>query len=147
MCAQGINQLHTNLTPDNVAEQYDIVLTTYDVLRREINIARKPHERALRRPRTDRPKYRRPLLIQLDFLRVIMDEAQMIGESASAVAETASLIPRKYSFAVTSTPLKGQVTDVQGLLAFLRVEPFVGSGNRATLQKLLKDCDMFTSCE
>lgn len=142
----GIKQLNVQITAKNISNNYDIMLTTYDVLRNEVAIARKPHERSMRRPPEQRRKYRRPLLVQLDFLRVIMDEAQMIGESVSAVSETASLIPRKFSFAVTSTPLKGQMSDVQGLLAFLRVEPFVDCG-RTTLGNLMIDTKLFSSRE
>lgn len=83
--------------------------------------------------------------MQIDFLRIIMDEAQMVGDSVSATSETASLISRKFSWAVTSTPLKSRLEDLQGLLAFLRVEPF--SENRAALARLLEEKESFRRCE
>ncbi|KAK4700839.1 E3 ubiquitin-protein ligase SHPRH, partial [Phenoliferia sp. Uapishka_3] len=133
-------------TPSYIAQNYNVVLTTFDVLRREVVLARKPHERALRSGREGRHRYRRSLLVQIDFLRVIMDEAQMVGDTVSLTSETASLIPRRYSFAVTGTPLKARVEDLQGLLRFLKVEP-VGS-NRAYLMRLLEEIPTFVRvCE
>lgn len=145
----GVKQFNaTSFDARTFSREHDVVLTTYDVLRREVAIARRPHARAMRRPADQRRTYRRPLLVQLEFLRVVMDEAQMIGETVSAVSETASLIPRRYSWAVTSTPLKGQVGDVQGLLAFLRVEPLVGGGApRSMLTNLLSDTKLFAKSE
>lgn len=46
-------------TPAYIAQRYDIILTTFDVLRREVVLARKPHERALRSGREGRHRYRR----------------------------------------------------------------------------------------
>jgi E3 ubiquitin-protein ligase SHPRH len=83
----------------------------------------------------------RSLLVQIDFLRVIMDEAQMVGDAVSLTSETASLIPRQFSFAVTSTPLKARIEDLQGLLAFLRIEPFASS--RSSLARLLEEVPSF----
>ena len=61
-------------------------------------------------------------------------------------SETASLIPRRYSFAVTGTPLKARIEDLQGLLRFLKVEP-IGS-NRAYLTRLLEEVPTFVRlCE
>ncbi|KAM0786243.1 hypothetical protein ACM66B_007043 [Microbotryomycetes sp. NB124-2] len=134
---EGIKKLPAKTTIRDVASKYDIILTTYDVLRREVVLARKPHERALRSAPDSRPKYRRSLLVEIDFLRVIMDEAQMIGEGVNAMSETASLIPRKFSFAVTSTPLRSRIEDLQGILGFLRLNPFTHT--RHALGRLLRD--------
>lgn len=64
----------------------------------------------------------------------------------SLTSETVSLIPRKFSFAVTGTPLNTRIEDLQGLLRFLKVEP-VGS-SRAHLFKLLAEVPTFVRvCE
>ncbi|KAI5481086.1 SNF4 family helicase/atpase [Pseudohyphozyma bogoriensis] len=143
---EAIKNIKEAWKPNFIAKQYDIILTTFDVLRREVVLARKPHQRALRSGPEGRHRYRRSLLVQFEFLRVIMDEAQMVGDTVSATSETASLIPRKYSFAVTGTPLKANINDLQGLLRFLKVEP-VGS-YKASLQRLLEEVPTFVRvCE
>lgn len=78
------------------------MLVTFDTLRRELNISRKPHERSLRstaQPRRE-PTYKRSMLVQLDFQRVLMDEVQLLGQAASAASETVSLVRRRHSWAV-----------------------------------------------
>jgi E3 ubiquitin-protein ligase SHPRH len=64
----------------NYVQQYDVVITTYNVLRTDFNIARA----ALRRPRREDVTYvniERPRspLVTVEWLRVIMDEVQMAG--------------------------------------------------------------------
>lgn len=47
------------MTARKIADQYDVILTTFDVLRREVVLARKPHGRALRSGKEGRHRYRR----------------------------------------------------------------------------------------
>ncbi|GAA5969948.1 hypothetical protein JCM21900_002450 [Sporobolomyces salmonicolor] len=135
----GIKSIKDTQTVAHIAKSYDVVLTTYDVLRREVAIARKPHARSLRNKREIR--YRRSMLVEMDFLRVIMDEAQMVGDSIGPTSETASLIPRRFSWAVTSTPLRDKLDDLKPLLTFLRVEPI--ASRRVGLQRLLEEVGSF----
>ncbi|GAA5889557.1 hypothetical protein JCM5296_005984 [Sporobolomyces johnsonii] len=135
----GIKSIKDSETAAYLAKSYDVVLTTYDVLRREVAIARKPHERSLRNKREIR--YRRSMLVEVDFFRVIMDEAQMVGDSIGPTSETASLIPRRFSWAVTSTPLRDKLDDLKPLLTFLRVEPI--ASRRVGLQRLLEEVGSF----
>lgn len=127
-----------NWTPRDVADNYDVILTTFDTLRREVAIARKPHERNLRHVKEERHKYRRSMLVCINFLRVVMDEAQMVGSSVSTVSETCSLIARRFSWAVTGTPLGSSIADLQGMLKFLKVDPFTWSDSSSYLDELLK---------
>ncbi|GAA5969844.1 hypothetical protein JCM3765_004593 [Sporobolomyces pararoseus] len=137
----GIKLLKTTFTPSFIAKSFDLVLTTFDVLRREVAIARKPHVRSLRNQAARQPKYRRSLLVEVDFLRVIADETQMVGDSFSAISETLSLIPRQHSWAVTSTPLRDKIEDVRALLTYLRVEPIAST--KASLSRLLEEPESF----
>jgi E3 ubiquitin-protein ligase SHPRH len=57
-----------------------------------------------------------------------MDEVQLCGDSSSA-ANMVSLIPRKYSLAVSGTPAKTDIKDLMGSLRFLRV-PVLPFDNR-----------------
>ncbi|GAA5838983.1 hypothetical protein JCM9279_002557 [Rhodotorula babjevae] len=136
---EGVKALKEAQSAAHVAKRFDVVLTTFDVLRKEVVFARKPAQRGLRNKREIR--YRRSLLVELDFLRVVMDEAQMVGDAVGPTSETASLISRRFSWAVTSTPLRDKIADMRPLLTFLRVEP-IASG-RASLQRLLEETPSF----
>ncbi|GAA5891640.1 hypothetical protein JCM8208_007354 [Rhodotorula glutinis] len=136
---EGVKALKDAQSAQRVAKRFDVVLTTFDVLRKEVVFARKPAQRGLRNKREIR--YRRSLLVELDFLRVVMDEAQMVGDAVGPTSETASLISRRFSWAVTSTPLRDKIADMRPLLTFLRVEP-IASG-RASLQRLLEETPSF----
>ncbi|SCZ87292.1 BZ3500_MvSof-1268-A1-R1_Chr2-2g04758 [Microbotryum saponariae] len=140
---EGINKVPVNKTVKDVIRSHDIILTTYDVLRREINVARKPHQRSLRSGPQGRPKYRRSLLVQIEFLRIILDEAQMLGDTALTASETAGLLPRLFSFAVTSTPLRARLDDLQGLLTFLKIDPFGPGSSKGYLARLLEEKETF----
>ncbi|GAA5826106.1 hypothetical protein JCM3770_003829 [Rhodotorula araucariae] len=136
---EGVKGIKVSHTAAYLAKRFDVVLTTFDVLRKEVAFARKPAQRGLRNKREIR--YRRSMLVELDFLRVLMDEAQMVGDAVGPTSETASLISRRFSWAVTSTPLRDRITDLRPLLTFLRVEP-IASG-RASLQRLLEETPSF----
>ncbi|KAH8926276.1 hypothetical protein BT69DRAFT_1015580 [Atractiella rhizophila] len=103
------------------ANDYDIVLTTFDLLRKEVDVARPPVDRNTRSRQCDNPRYERSLFIRLDFLRVILDEAQLLQNPMSHVSETVSCIRRKHSWAVTSTPIKTALEDLASTLKFLRI--------------------------
>ena len=101
---------------------YDVVLTTYSVLAREIHWAEPPPNRNLRHaPRTER---RRSPLVLISWWRVCLDEAQMVESTVSQTATVARLIPRVNAWSVTGTPLKKDAHDLLGLLVFLRYTPF-----------------------
>ncbi|BGP35067.1 hypothetical protein JCM10296v2_006897 [Rhodotorula toruloides] len=136
---QGIMSLTKAWDAAYVVRKFDLVLTTFDVLRKEVAFARKPVQRGLRNKREIR--YRRSILVEIDFLRVMMDEAQMLGDAVGPTSETASLVSRRYSWAVTSTPLRDKIVDLRPLLTFLRVEP-IASG-MASLHRLLDETESF----
>ncbi|BGP27363.1 proteophosphoglycan 5 [Rhodotorula toruloides] len=136
---QGTMSLYKAWDAAYVVREFDLVLTTFDVLRKEVAFARKPVQRGLRNKREIR--YRRSLLVEIDFFRVMMDEAQMLGDAVGPASETASLVSRHYSWAVTSTPLRDKIADLRPLLTFLRVEP-IASGT-ASLQRLLDETESF----
>lgn len=101
---------------------YDVVLTTYSVLAREIHLAKPPPDRNLRHaPKRER---RRSPLVLISWWRVCLDEAQMVESTVSQTATVARLIPRVNAWSVTGTPMKKDAHDLWGLLVFLRYAPF-----------------------
>ncbi|KAL4914017.1 peptide N-acetyl-beta-D-glucosaminyl asparaginase amidase A-domain-containing protein [Aspergillus aurantiobrunneus] len=102
----------------------DVVLTTYNVLAREIHYASNAPERNLRHEKRFEP--RKSPLVKISWWRVCLDEAQMIESGVSNAAKVAQLIPRQMAWAVTGTPLRKDITDLLGLLLFLQYEPFCG---------------------
>ncbi len=110
------------LTWETWAQRFDVMVISYNILSRELNTAKKAPERSRRQER----KYERPRspLVKLHFHRVLMDEVQMIGNSAAA--ETVSMISRGSSIAVSGTPVK-KIGDLKSCFRFLRVPGYMAS--------------------
>jgi E3 ubiquitin-protein ligase SHPRH len=109
---------------DRLADN-DVVITTYNVLGREIHYASEKPDRQLRgQRRHNAPK---SPLTQISWWRVCLDEAQMIESGVSQAAQVARLIPRVNAWAVSGTPLRSGHKDLFGLLLFLQYEPFCES--------------------
>ncbi|EXJ79381.1 hypothetical protein A1O3_08883 [Capronia epimyces CBS 606.96] len=105
----------------------DVVLTTYNVIAKEIHYVMEKPDRNLRnrnRPRKDPPK---SPLTEISWWRVCLDEAQMVESGVSSAATVARLIPRINAWAVTGTPLRSGHRDLYGLLLFLRYSPWCQS--------------------
>ncbi|KAK7030788.1 SNF2 family helicase [Favolaschia claudopus] len=104
---------------------YDVVITTYQTLKTDFNVA-KPVPKRPRREDVVYSTVERPRspLILVEWNRVVMDEVQMVG--GGNVEDMVSLIPRLASFAVSGTPARTQVSDLVHVLKFLRVEHLVG---------------------
>nr|OQO17621.1 hypothetical protein B0A51_14023 [Rachicladosporium sp. CCFEE 5018] len=103
----------------DLTQNYDVVLTTYQVLTREVHFAEDPPDRGMRNAR--KFERTRSPLVRVRFWRAVMDEAQMLESSVTAAARVACKIPRVHSWAVSGTPLRRDVEDLHGLLVFLRV--------------------------
>ena len=120
------------------ANEYDIWITTYTVLAHELPVARAPVVRPRREVATysNAERMRSPL-VTLEWYRVIMDEVQMVGGGKTEFVlvflictqtvhpnftfsqpyrEMVSLIPRLSSFAVSGTPARSKVDDLQHVL-------------------------------
>ncbi|KAH7882755.1 SNF2 family N-terminal domain-containing protein [Phlebopus sp. FC_14] len=104
--------------------QFDVCVTTYNVLRSDLTVARAPPRRP-RRLDVEYSNLERPRspLVMVEWYRVIMDEVQMMG--AGQLEEMVSLVPRLSSFAVSGTPARAQVSDLIRVLRFLRVDNLV----------------------
>jgi E3 ubiquitin-protein ligase SHPRH len=114
--------------------KYDVVLTTYNVLSREVHFANPPPDRALRNEKQH--QFRKSPLVQISWWRVCLDEAQMVENGVSQAATVARIIPRCNAWAVSGTPLRKDVQDLRGLLTFLRYRPFADQAVWSRLDKL-----------
>ncbi|KAL2003459.1 hypothetical protein VTN02DRAFT_3770 [Thermoascus thermophilus] len=121
-------QRHEEISDAELVEMiadHDVVLTTYNVLSREVHYAGDAPKRSMRHEKKYEP--RKTPLVQISWWRVCLDEAQMIESGVSSAARVARLIPRVNAWAVTGTPLRKDITDLFGLLLFLHYEPFCNS--------------------
>lgn len=102
--------------------RYDVVLTTYGVLSKEIHYATPPPDRSSRHEK--RHERRKSPLVEISWWRVCLDEAQMVESGVSNAAKVARVIPRCNAWAVSGTPLRKDVQDLRGLLTFLRCDTY-----------------------
>jgi E3 ubiquitin-protein ligase SHPRH len=114
--------------------QHDVVVTTYQVLSKEIHHAVPPPDRSSRRPK--RHERRHSPLVGISWWRVCLDEAQMVESGVSQAAQVARIIPRCNAWAISGTPLRKDVQDLRGLLIFLRCDAF--ANNKAVWSRLDK---------
>ncbi|KAJ5347734.1 uncharacterized protein N7506_000987 [Penicillium brevicompactum] len=106
----------------NELAEFDVVLTTYNVISKEIHYAGAAPERNLRHEK--RFEQRKTPLVRISWWRVCLDEAQMVESGVSNAAQVARLIPRENAWAVTGTPLRKNIDDLFGLLLFLQYRPY-----------------------
>lgn len=106
---------------------FDVVLTTYNVIAREIHYAGATPKRSRRHHKRFEP--RRTPLVRIEWWRVCLDESQMIEGGVSNAAKVARLIPRRNAWAVTGTPLRKNIDDLFGLLLFLQYRPICDSSS------------------
>ncbi len=83
---------------------YDLVLTTYGTLRRDVELLR-----------------------QVEFDYVVLDEAQAIKNRESQSAKAARLLKGRHRLALTGTPVENHLGELGSLLEFLNPGLFGGS--------------------
>ncbi|GAA97255.1 hypothetical protein E5Q_03932 [Mixia osmundae IAM 14324] len=113
-------------TPQSVDKNFDIVICSFTTLKSMIHYARKPRRMPTRRCADEktgeatRKTYDRPLFVEAEFFRVIMDEVQLNG-TATASAEMCSYIHRVHAHAVSGTPVGESLRDLRSVYAFLKL--------------------------
>jgi E3 ubiquitin-protein ligase SHPRH len=97
----------------------DVVLTTFDVLRKDLAFeVGAPSGRSSRNSKY--PVFPTPLT-RLTWWRVVIDEAQMIEGSSTKAAQMANHLRMVNRWCVTGTPLSKGLDDIYGLVRFLKV--------------------------
>ncbi|XP_029114603.1 E3 ubiquitin-protein ligase SHPRH isoform X2 [Scleropages formosus] len=117
---------HGFIQPRLLAEQ-DVVITTYDVLRTELNYVDIPHSNSEdgRRFRNQKRYMAVPSpLVAVEWWRVCLDEAQMVECTTAKAAEMALRLSSVNRWCVSGTPVQRGLEDLYGLVLFLGVDPY-----------------------
>ncbi|KAI0211430.1 E3 ubiquitin-protein ligase SHPRH [Lamellibrachia satsuma] len=121
----GVNQ-DSFIQPLTLARQ-DIVITSYETLRREINYVDLPHSNSKTSRRLRRAKRFMAVpspIIAVEWWRICLDEAQMVECVTTKTAEMALRLSAVNRWCVTGTPIQRDIDDLYGLMLFLGVEPY-----------------------
>ncbi|XP_021928095.1 E3 ubiquitin-protein ligase SHPRH isoform X2 [Zootermopsis nevadensis] len=110
------------LQPHDLAK-YQVVLTTYETLRKELNYAdlnttdghRLRHVKRFLAPPSPLPC--------IQWWRLCLDEAQMVECTSSKTAEMARRLEAVHRWAITGTPVQKSMHDLFGLVQFLGIDP------------------------
>ncbi|XP_041828321.1 E3 ubiquitin-protein ligase SHPRH isoform X2 [Melanotaenia boesemani] len=122
---QGVKK-HGFIQPRMLAEQ-DVVITTYDVLRSELNYVDIPHSNSKdgRRFRNQKRYMAVPSpLVAVEWWRICLDEAQMVECPTAKAAEMALRLASINRWCVSGTPVQRGLEDLYGLVLFLGVDPY-----------------------
>jgi E3 ubiquitin-protein ligase SHPRH len=96
----GVQHLPADFENNNLLD-YDVILATYPVLSKELHFATPPPNRSMRYKKIHQS--RRSPLVEFQWWRVCLDEAQMIEGSVTSAALVASMIPRCVSLLLLYT--------------------------------------------
>ncbi|XP_034964698.1 E3 ubiquitin-protein ligase SHPRH isoform X1 [Zootoca vivipara] len=122
---QGVKK-HGFLQPHILAEQ-EVVITTYDVLRSELNYVDIPHSNSEdgRRFRNQKRYMAIPSpLVAVEWWRICLDEAQMVECTTAKAAEMALRLSGINRWCVSGTPVQRGLEDLYGLVLFLGADPY-----------------------
>ncbi|KAI1416817.1 SNF2 family N-terminal domain-containing protein [Hypoxylon sp. FL1857] len=95
----------------------DVVLTTYETLRAEL-----PDEGTIMR-RGKRSR-RAGLLHNVDWHRVVLDEAHIVRNRSTQLFQAVNTLKSKHRWCLTGTPIQNSLEDLGSLVEFLKVDPF-----------------------
>ena len=111
--------------PSQLAD-YDVILTTYSVLRSDLYHAPTSATSGSSRPLRQRKRYRvmPSPLPSVQYWRVVLDESQMMGEGTANCAQMCLLLPAVNRWGVSGTVISKGLDDLYGLLLFLQQLPY-----------------------
>jgi SNF2 family DNA or RNA helicase len=104
--------------------QYDIIITTYNTLSFEYSNTFLGGESTRKKKKKDAPSKDSPSpIFQIEFFRVVLDEAHNIKNRKSFQARATTAVEANRRWAVTGTPIQNHIDDLFSLFHFLRVNP------------------------
>ncbi|KAG0656070.1 hypothetical protein C6P44_005359 [Monosporozyma unispora] len=132
---QGYNDIIKRFGTSKIEEiinkllEYDLIITTYQVINVELHYAQYNANLRSRRRRnndeatTPRYDYSSPLSL-IQFWRIILDEVQMLKSDNTQIAKCTNLLHRIHTWGVSGTPIQ-TIRDFQTVLSYLQIYPFV----------------------
>nr|CAD7423151.1 unnamed protein product [Timema monikensis] len=104
--------------------QYDVVITTYETLSKELHFAEVSTDSSNRLRFEKRFVAAPSPLPCVGWWRMCLDEAQMVESVGSKAAEMARKVTAVHRWAITGTPMQKSINDLFGLLQFLGLDPY-----------------------
>lgn len=108
------------ITPEKL-KTYDVVLTNYETLQRELKFWEIQQMSNIGR---DVPGGALLLHKEMVFHRVILDEAHLIKNRETKTAKAAFALRAKYRLAMSGTPLMNRAQELYSLMRFLNIVPY-----------------------
>ncbi|KAI9593637.1 SNF2 family N-terminal domain-containing protein [Syncephalis fuscata] len=110
----GINRIKD----PKVMANYDVVLTTYSTVESTFRKQQYGFKR-----RGDLVKEKSPLH-QIEWFRIILDEAHYIKDRSCNTARAAFTLNSTRKWALSGTPMQNRVGELYSLIRFMRIEPY-----------------------
>ena len=110
----GVNK--RNITPE-ILKQSPIIITTYGHIQKETDISKISDEK--------NEKYKKNLLFNMKFDRIVFDEAHHLRNSKSNKHKGAKELKSKIKWFISGTPIQNKIGDLYSLLDILGFSPSV----------------------
>ncbi|KAF9975056.1 hypothetical protein BGZ73_001416 [Actinomortierella ambigua] len=108
----------TRVSDPKYLAQFDVVITTYNLLGSEYSRECKGRE-------TENGPSKHPSALQsVDWFRVVLDEAHIIKEANTVQSKAACALRAERRWCLTGTPIQNKLDDLYALVKFLGMEPF-----------------------